>query len=55
MNKTQCPCCGKLTLDERDDNEICPVCGQVYWKAAVEKVLHDPTDSELRHRSEIRK
>ena len=23
----KCPCCGKLTLDERGQSEICPVCG----------------------------
>lgn len=27
MNKLECPCCGKLTLEERDENDICPVCG----------------------------
>ena len=50
-------CNTKLTRKNfrRDGSLLCPVCGQVYWKAAVEKVLHDPTDSGLRHRSEIRK
>lgn len=26
---SDCPCCGYLTLDERGNYEICPVC---YWE-----------------------
>ena len=52
-------CNTKLTRKNfrRDGSLLCPVCGcgQVYWKAAVEKVLHDPTNSEQRHGIENRK
>ena len=50
-------CNTKLTRKNfrRDGSLLCPVCGQVYWKAAVEKVLHDPTNSEQRHGLENRK
>lgn len=27
--KVSCPCCGSLTLDEKDHFEICPVC---FWE-----------------------
>ena len=27
MDKLQCPCCGESTIEERNDNEICPICG----------------------------
>lgn len=30
----------------RDGSMLCPVCGQIYWKAAVEKALHAPVDRE---------
>ena len=39
-------CNTKLTRKNfrRDGSLLCPVCGQVYWKAAVEKALalHEP-------------
>jgi hypothetical protein len=28
-NKYRCPCCNYRTLDERGDDEICPVC---FWE-----------------------
>ena len=27
----------------RDGSMLCPVCGQKYWKAAVDKAVHDAT------------
>lgn len=30
----------------RDGSMICPVCGQVFWKAAVEKAMSEHTDPE---------
>ena len=43
-------CNTKLTKKDfrRDGSMQCPVCGQVYWKAAIEKVLHDPSEAEHR-------
>ena len=41
-------CNTKLTRKNfrRDGSLLCPVCGQVYWKAAVEKALalHEPAE-----------
>ena len=40
----------------RDGSLLCPVCGQIYWKAAVEKALLDSCSPEFRHTAEeIRK
>lgn len=30
----------------RDGSLLCPECGQIYWKAAVEKAMREPTDTE---------
>jgi len=30
----------------RDGSMLCPECGQIYWKAAVEKALREPTETE---------
>ena len=30
----------------RDGSMLCPECGQIYWKAAVEKAMREPTDTE---------
>ena len=49
MNKAQCPCCGKLTLDERDDNEICPVCGGRLYRFEDE-AAHYCVNSECKAR-----
>lgn len=39
----------------RDGSLLCPECGQVYWKAAVEKALLDQADSgDLRSQIETR-
>lgn len=39
----------------RDGSMLCPECGQVYWKAAVEKALLDQPDSgDLRSQIETR-
>ena len=39
----------------RDGSMLCPECGQVYWKAAVEKALLDQPDSgNLRSQIETR-
>lgn len=43
---------GKKSL-RRDGSLLCPVCGQIYWKAAVERAYKSADDSE--HRAEIRK
>ena len=29
----------------RDGSMLCPECGQIYWKAAVEKAMLEPTDT----------
>ena len=41
-------CNTKLTRKNfrRDGSLLCPVCGQIYWKAAVEKALHERTERE---------
>ena len=45
---------GKKHL-RRDGSMLCPECGQVYWKAAVEKALLDQPDSgDLRSQIETR-
>lgn len=31
----------------RDGSMLCPVCGQIYWKAAVEKAMHERTDDDF--------
>jgi len=37
----------------RDGSMLCPECGQVYWKAAVEKAMLDLTDSvDLKNQTE---
>ena len=39
----------------RDGSMLCPECGQIYWKAAVEKALLDQPDSgNLRSQIETR-
>ena len=39
----------------RDGSMLCPECGQVYWKAAVEKAMLEQTDSgDLRSQIETR-
>ena len=38
----------------RDGSLLCPVCGQVYWKAAVEKALHGPVQREHDHTADKR-
>ena len=39
----------------RDGSMLCPECGQVYWKAAVEKaVLDQPDSGDLRSQIETR-
>lgn len=39
----------------RDGSLLCPECGQVYWKAAVEKALLDQADSgDLRSQIETK-
>lgn len=30
----------------RDGSMLCPECGQIYWKAAVEKALRETTDTD---------
>lgn len=30
----------------RDGSMLCPECGQIYWKEAVEKAMREPTDTE---------
>ncbi|MBQ6428056.1 MAG: hypothetical protein IJK03_04700 [Oscillospiraceae bacterium] len=30
----------------RDGSMLCPECGQIYWKAAVEKALLEATDTD---------
>lgn len=30
----------------RDGSMLCPECGQIYWKAAVEKAMREPDDAE---------
>ena len=30
----------------RDGSMLCPECGQIYWKAAVEKAMHELKDAE---------
>ena len=50
-------CSTKLTRKNfrRDGSMLCPVCGQIYWKAAVDKALHDPSKGEQRRGLESRK
>lgn len=39
----------------RDGSMLCPECGQIYWKAAVERAMQEPTEGEdLRDRIEAR-
>ena len=39
----------------RDGSMLCPECGQIYWKAAVEKALRETTDTDaLREQIEKR-
>lgn len=49
-------CNTKLTQKNyrRDGSLLCPVCGQVYWKAAVEKALHGPVQREHDHTADKR-
>lgn len=30
----------------RDGSMLCPECGQIYWKAAVEKAMLESTDTD---------
>ena len=30
----------------RDGSMLCPECGQIYWKAAVEKAMRETADTE---------
>ena len=40
----------------RDGSMLCPECGQIYWKAAVEKALQESEEPQHRNISEeIRK
>ena len=50
-------CNTKLTKKNfrRDGSMLCPVCGQIYWKAAVEKALHVPPNAGRRPALENRK
>lgn len=47
-------CNTTLTKKElrRDGSMLCPVCGQIYWKAAVDRALsassEAPSDSDIR-------
>ena len=35
----------------RDGSMLCPECGQIYWKAAVDKAMREQTDTDdLRNR-----
>ena len=43
---------GKKNL-RRDGALLCPVCGQIYWKSAVERASQSADDME--QRAEIRK
>ena len=43
---------GKKNL-RRDGSLLCPVCGQIYWKSAVERASQSADDME--QRAEIRK
>lgn len=43
---------GKKHL-RRDGSLLCPVCGQIYWKSAVERASQSADDME--QRAEIRK
>lgn len=39
----------------RDGSLLCPECGQIYWKAAVEKAMLESTDTiDLRSQIETR-
>ena len=39
----------------RDGSMLCPECGQIYWKAAVDKAMREQTDpDDLRYRIESR-
>ena len=38
----------------RDGSILCPVCGQVYWKEAVEKALQESSDSQLEYKKKKR-
>ena len=39
----------------RDGSMLCPECGQIYWKAAVEKAMMESTDTDsLRDQIETR-
>ena len=38
--KEICPCCGHLTLDERGNYDICPVC---FWEDDGNNELNDPS------------
>ncbi len=46
-----CKLCG-TTLDRkhlrRDGSMLCPVCGQIYWKAAVERAFRNEMRTEKR-------
>jgi len=45
---------GKKDL-RRDGSMLCPECGQIYWKAAVDKAMREQTDTdELRNRIETK-
>lgn len=43
---------GKKNL-RHDGSLLCPVCGQIYWKSAVERASKSDDDSE--NKAEIRK
>ncbi|MBR0161982.1 MAG: hypothetical protein IJQ02_11965 [Oscillospiraceae bacterium] len=46
-----CKLCG-TTLEKkhlrRDGSMLCPTCGQIYWKTAVEKAMHEALPEELK-------
>ena len=44
---------GKKDL-RRDGSMLCPECGQIYWKAAVEKAMNGAESAELQYRHESR-
>ncbi len=48
-NMITCKLC-KTKLEKkhlrRDGSMLCPVCGQIYWKAAVDKAIRESVDEE---------
>ncbi len=50
MGKYACPCCGCLTLDERGEYDICPVC---FWEDDAYIVIGDGKIKGIRVDGEI--